>query len=109
MDTGNIMENQMDALIEQGIQTQKEIYEQAIDLYRRHKLYPKEVIVQRNNLIDTLESVSEILSLLAVSYGIQMEGAPPKNDREDLFGVCDALENSKELIKKYTKNGRFYL
>lgn len=57
MDTGNIMQNQMDALIEQGIQLQKEICDQAEFIHKNQNLSPAELLKQRDELLKALENV----------------------------------------------------
>ena len=54
MDTGNIMENKMDDLIEHGLQIQEEVASQAEQIYRETKLYPNEILEHRNELLEAL-------------------------------------------------------
>lgn len=109
MDTGSIMENQMSDLIDQGIALQDEIVEQALKIYKEHKIMPEQLleivnrvrVAEGKNLTEELtnfriiqNNINEIFLIIDDKYGTSKSTEP-----EAL--IIQRVSNRRELLLNF--------
>lgn len=92
MDTGNIMQNQMSDLIDQGIALKDELNLQSQQLYKNHKLLPLELLYRYNEAIEVLKEIVGSIDSGIVEFARDDEG----NDNHILQMMDSILEKAKQ-------------
>lgn len=123
MDTGSIMENQMSDLIDQGIALQDEIVEQALKVYKEHKIMPEQLleIVKRvkatggKNLTEELtnfriiqNNINEIFLIIDDKYGTSKITEPKALIIQRVINWVAVKDSLPEHNKKVQFYGRLY-